>query len=243
VRGTARLATFAGGLLLVGAFAGAALTRISHAEKAVRSTGSSGLVLHVPHAAGPIVLDGDTDDPGWLKVTARTNAFVDATGAPAHPYSDARLVWGDGHLYVALYAADEDIRATHTAADAPLWTEDAFHMLFAINGRGERAIDVSPLGTITDSRRDAGGPFDFAWQSGAHVSHEVDGTLNRSDDDDEEWVIEMAIPFESLGIKGERGDELGFRVRRCDTPHHGSRVCASWGEVDRVSEMGTLVLD
>jgi hypothetical protein len=242
VRGTARLATSAGGLLLVGAFAGAALTKTSHAEKAARPTASSGLVLHVPHAAGSIILDGDTDDPGWLNATARTNAFVDATGAPAHPYSDARLVWGDGHLYIALYAADEDIRATQTNADAPLWTEDAFQLLFA-DGRGERAIDVSPIGTITDSRRDARGPFDFAWQSGAHVSHEVDGTLNRSDDDDEEWVIEMAIPFESLGIKGERGDELGFRVRRCDTPHHGSRVCASWGEVDRVSEMGTLVLD
>ena len=239
MKGIPRLAIFAGALLSVGAFAGAALVRTSRAEKYAPSTLSSNLVLHVPHAAGAIVLDGDTDDPGWLKATARTNAFVDTTGAPARPYSDARLVWGDGHLYVALYAADEDIRATHADADAPLWTEDSFHMLF-VDGHGERTIDVSPIGTITDARRDARGPFDYAWQSGAHVSHELDGTLNRPDDDDEEWVIEMAIPFESLGIKGERGDRFGFQVRRCDTPHGGARVCASWGTE---GEPGTLVLD
>jgi hypothetical protein len=50
----------------------------------------------------------------------------------------------------------------------------------------------------------------------------------------------MAIPFESLGIKGERGERTGFRVRRCDTPHDGKRVCASWGEG---GQAGTLILD
>jgi hypothetical protein len=57
---------------------------------------------------------------------------------------------------------------------------------------------------------------------------------------DEEWVIEMAIPFESLGLKGERGESIGFAVRRCDTPKGGGRVCGSWGEGDA---RGRIVLE
>ena len=223
----------------LGGFAGAARVRRSLAGERSVVAAPAGLLLHVPHAAGPIVLDGDMDDPGWRSATARTGAFVDAGGDPVHPYSDARLVWGDGHLYVALYAADEDIRATQPDADAPLWREDAFQLLFA-DGAAERSIDVSPLGTVTDARRAGSAPFDYAWQSGVHVSREIDGTLNRPDDDDEEWVIEMAIPFESLGLRGERGESTGFRVRRCDTPHDGRRICASWGWG---REAGALVLD
>src|ERR1700677_4914997 len=53
------------------------------------------LVLHVPHAPGPITLDGDTDDPGWLRLPgpARTGDWVFKDGKAARPYSDARLVW------------------------------------------------------------------------------------------------------------------------------------------------------
>src|SRR5262249_4043320 len=100
-----RLSLFAAAALSVGAVAGARRVGTSRAHEAIPAKEVAGLELHVPHAAGPIVLDGDMDDVGWVKATARTNAFVDGAGAPAHPYSDARLVWGDGHLYVALYAA------------------------------------------------------------------------------------------------------------------------------------------
>ncbi len=196
--------------------------------------------LHVPHAGGAIVLDGDTDDPGWRAETARTGGFVGEGGVESRPYSDLRIVWGDGHLYVALYAADEDIRAPATAPDAPLWLGDAFHLVFTDGVGVERSLDVSPLGTLTDALTPRGGHADFTWQSGAHVSHEVDGTIGDPSDDDEEWVIEMAIPFRSLGMEGVRGERIGFSVRRCDTPKRAARVCASWGER---GAPGVLVLD
>jgi hypothetical protein len=60
---------------------------------------------------------------------------------------------------------------------------------------------------------------------------------------DEEWVIEMAIPFESLGMRGEPGESVGFSVRRCDTPKGSPRVCAGWGEPTAETALGTLVLD
>jgi hypothetical protein len=199
------------------------------------------VVLHVPHLPGSVVLDGDTDDPGWTASTepARTGPFLLATGAPARPYSDSRLVWGDGHLYLALYAADEDIRSRVDQMDGPVSLDDAFRLVFT-RGDAEYAIDVSPTGVLADAVRNGGGPRDYAWNSGAHVSHEHDGTLNDPSDSDEEWVIEMAIPFESLGMAGHAGERIGFAAWRCDTPKNEPRVCASWGGGER---RGEIVLD
>ncbi len=196
-----------------------------------KGQGATPVTLAVPHLSASIVLDGDTDDPGWTLPPgpARTGPFVLANGAAARPYSDVRAAWGDGHLYLALYAADEDIRSRTAEHDGPLWLDDSFRLVFT-GADGERAIEVSPRGVVTDALRSPGGAFDYSWESGAHVSPELDGTVNDSKDADEEWVIEMAIPFEALGMRGERGEAIGFSVRRCDVPKGAPRVCASWGE-------------
>src|SRR5258706_8269569 len=67
---------------------------------AVASAGVRTRELHVPRTRGDIVLDGDTADPGWSGAIARTAAFVDRDDNPSRPYSDARLVWGSGQLYL-----------------------------------------------------------------------------------------------------------------------------------------------
>jgi hypothetical protein len=199
------------------------------------------IVLHVPHLPGAITLDGDTDDPGWTQPPgpARTGPFTLPNGAEARPYSNARMLWGDGHLYLALYASDEDIRTRTTEPDGPLWLDDSFLVTFR-RGEVEYTIEVSPKGVVTDAVRRNGGAFDYSWSSGVHVSPELDGTINKPEDMDEEWVIEMALPFESLGMKGERGESVGIAIRRCDTPKEQPRVCGAWGEGD---ERARLVLD
>jgi hypothetical protein len=195
------------------------------------SSRDASVTLRVPHLPASIVLDGDTDDPGWTSPPgpARTGPFLLPSGVPARPYSNARAVWGDGHLYLALYAADEDIRSRTTEHDGPVWLDDSFRVVFT-QGDTEKAIEVSPRGVVTDAMRTSGGAFDYAWESGAHVSPELDGTLDDPKDADEEWVIEMAIPFDALGMRGKRGETIGFSVRRCDVPKGSSRVCAGWGE-------------
>jgi hypothetical protein len=203
--------------------------------------------LHVPRAQGAIFLDGDMDDPGWLKGCARTGAFFGPNGDLARPYSDARFVYADGFLYMGLYAADEDIHAKlEGGPDAPVWTEDSFHVVFN-DGAVEHSFDVNPVGTFADGERRVGAvgpggthPFDFKWSSGAHVSHEMDGTPNKPDDYDEEWLIEMAIPMEALGLKGVKGERIGVAIHRCDTLKSGTRACGEWGEGEK---RGVLVFE
>ncbi|MFO0572056.1 MAG: hypothetical protein U0263_40915 [Polyangiaceae bacterium] len=54
---------------------------------------------------------------------AQTGSFISVDGQNT-PDSEARLVWSDGKLYLLLYAADQDIRASVKAHDAPLWPEE-----------------------------------------------------------------------------------------------------------------------
>jgi hypothetical protein len=203
-------------------------------------------VLRVPHTPGAITLDGDTDDPGWTRPPgpARTGAFVLANGEQARPYSNTRIVWGDGYLYLSLYAADEDIETHTDEPDGPVGLEDAFRIVFAQPGV-EYAIEVSPKAVIADSIRRGGGDWgewDPSWSSGAHASKEIDGTVNKANNTDEEWAIELAVPFESLGMKGERGETLGLSLSRCDTPKKMPRICAGWGAGPDGHPRGRIVL-
>jgi hypothetical protein len=172
-----------------------------------------------------IAVDGDFDDPGWTK-GAKTGPFVDDLGAPARPFTDARVAWGDGMLYVGFYSADENIVTNSERADGPLWLADDVHLALTV-GDHEYAIDASPSGTITDGVRINGGAVDYSWSSEAHVGKEMDGTLNDPSDNDEEWLIELAIPLKNLGLEGKAGDSIGVRMRRCDTTKSGQKSCAS----------------
>jgi hypothetical protein len=214
---------------LVGAATAYALAR--HRRPGTRPIWADAAEAHVPHLVGSISLDGDTDDPGWKGVSLRTGAFVAADGVtPVHPHSEARVLWGDGFLYLNLYAADEDIHATGQA-DALGPDDDFFHLVFT-DATTERILDLNPFGVVRDGRRprDGVGAPDLSWSSHAHVSHELDGTPNHPGDNDEEWVLEVAIPFESLGLEGEPGERIGLAMDRCDTLRSGKRVCGAWGQ-------------
>lgn len=166
----------------------------------------AGPQLRVPHACGAIVLDGDTDDPGWLAAPgpARTGPFTTATGAPARPHAEARFLWGDGVLYALLYAADEDVRSAG----------DAFVVTFA---RREAAytIAIAADGTLRSGARDRAGRA-VAWRSGAHVARELDGTLDDARDVDEEWSLEIAVPLASLGLEGASSERVALTIERRD---------------------------
>jgi hypothetical protein len=243
---TSGKARIARGALVALAAGGAAFAaekaRHAHAHTHMTPLWADSIVTHVPHVKGSINLDGDTDDSGWRGPVLRTGSFVGADGVtPVHPVSQARIVWGDDFLYLNLYAADEDILAVSKGPDSLSPNEDFFHVELK-DETTERTFDVNPMGIVTDAIRPrrGGAPPDRSWESHVHVSHELDGTVNKPSDNDEEWVLEMAIPFSSLGLTGAPGERLGISMRRCDTPHHGARVCGSWGEVGKPRE---LVLD
>jgi hypothetical protein len=185
--------------------------------------------LVVPHASGPLQLNGELDEADWRRC-GRSGPFVDpATGQEAHPYSEARFLWDERQLYLALYAADEDIR-TADRPDAGGEPSDVFTVRFAPAGPAGEVFELvlGPGGSVAGTRARRDGTR-VPWASGARLGVDLDGTINDPSDYDEEWVVEAAIPLASLGVQPRAGATLRLSIERCDTPKTGERRCGAFG--------------
>lgn len=161
---------------------------------------SAALVL--PQVATAPRCDGELDELAW-RTPARTGAFVAADGRQAAPYSDARFLRDDRYLYVALYAADEDIRAS-----------DAFVLELA-SARGKRTLRFTAGGTLAPAL------------AGGHIAIDVDGSVDDPSNDDEEWVVEAAVPLSAIPFAAD--GSVHARITRCDTTKDQVRHCGAWG--------------
>lgn len=201
-------------------------------------------VLTVPRVSGPVRIDAELERKTlWEADVGATGNFNDAAGHGMVPYTEAKVRWGDGKLYLMLYAGDLDLEGTVRARDGALDGDDAFRLEFG-QGGDRRVIWVSVLGTVSDARcRPATAPrgpargsclMDASWDSQAKVAVDRDGTLNKIGDNDEEWVVEMAVPLAALGVAHPHvGTQIPFSVRRCEVGHGRQHSCGGWGLAQR----------
>jgi len=233
-------------LILTLALAGGACSRSPAAPAAAGPLARepAAVTLAVPHVRGPVAIDAELDGKKmWEGEAGATQNFRDAAGRGMVPYTEAKARWGDGKLYFMLYAGDLDLEGQVRAPDGPVERDDAFRL--EIGGGPEvRVVSVSVLGTVADALcrvSPAGRTCDPGWKSGAEVAVDRDGTLNRVGDNDEEWVVEMALPLASLGLpEASPGARLPIAFSRCEIGR-GDRKgpCGGWGLHPR----GELVLE
>jgi len=199
--------------------------------------------LHVPRVAARVRINAETEGkPFWGEDSGVTRNFRDGHKQGMVPFTQAKVRWGRGFLYLLLYAGDLDLEGRVRQHDGAVENDDAFHLEF---GRGDevRVISVSVLGTIADSLCTSsahGRKCDPSWDSGARLAVDRDGSLNKVGDNDEEWVVEMSIPLARLGVKqAAAGTRIPFSIQRCEVGHDGRHACGSWGS----DPPGELVLD
>jgi hypothetical protein len=204
--------------------------------------------LHAPRVEHAIAIDAEMDGKKvWESEAGSTGVFKDSRGIGMVPYTEAKVRWGERMLYFWLYAGDLDLEGSVTDPDGPVELDDSFHIELAPDDR-VYTIEVSVLGTLADavctgtlgaaaSERHC----DAHWQSRASVAVDRDGTLNRVGDNDEEWIVEMAIPLSSLGMeRAGAGTRIPFAIRRCDVGARGPGACGSFGMGE---PRGEIVLD
>ncbi|MFH2008244.1 MAG: carbohydrate-binding family 9-like protein [bacterium] len=157
----------------------------------------------VRRAAGKIVLDGKADEADW-KSAPFTAPFVDSrTGKPAKQHTAAKLLWDDKFLYVFLTGEDDDVWASiKQADDLKMWTEQVFEIYVDADGSGAEYIElqVNPRGVVFDAYLPRPGQTQTDWQSGLKAKVVVNGTLDKRDDRDQGWQVELAIPL--VAVKG-----------------------------------------
>ncbi len=213
---------------------------------------------------GTITLDGKLDEPAWAQA-APTPHFGGTRGGPGQPGGDntARVLYDDQHLYIALQGADRDVWGDLTERDSDTWTQEVFEVFIDPEGdqRDYLELQVTPRGTVFDARfpvklgRGEGSveaqiQAARAWNSGLEVGVFVDGTLNKRDDEDRGWSVELKLPLQDVpGTPPRPGTTWKLNLYRFDAPRDAEgkptgQVAWSWtpshGSFHNIERFGTL---
>jgi len=216
--------------------------------------------------ARPPKIDGKLDDAAWATAPS-TGPFVNTlTGAAASIQTQAKLLWDKKNLYIGFDNTDEDVWSDLTKRDDKLWTEEADEVMIDADGNGRTYIElqVAPNGNIFDTylpnvRRyeDTVDPKlkPFSWNSKLVAKTQVDGTLNKRDDQDKGWTAELALPLEdvkgmdaasTVRLPPQPGDVWRINMYRMDQPKGKPQQAAGWsppmvGDFHALSRFGELV--
>ncbi|MGE5183763.1 MAG: carbohydrate-binding family 9-like protein [Acidobacteriota bacterium] len=201
--------------------------------------------VYVPHAAGPITIDGVAAEPGW-QTAAVSPELVTAEGSP-EPVgkATARMTWDEQNLYVFVSVIDSDVYSQYKQHDDPLWKQDAIEIFIDADGnrRGYVELQVNPNNATFDSwfASTRAQPGDEKWDSGMVTAVKVRGTADVAGDTDQGWDVEIAIPLAAVKgrdqamnvrIPPQVGDRWRLNVVRVDAKSGGgSPSASSWNRI------------
>ena len=174
----------------------------------------------IRRVAGPIALDGRTDEPGWAGILPICMVMQTPTyGESCSERSEALLGFDDEFIYAAgrLYDREPDkIQSPTKKRDAMVATSDWFGVLFdSFNDKeNSLAFFTTPAGLRFDAAVFRDGQIGTATDMPMNLSWNTfwDVAVARSE---EGWFVEMRIPLSSLRFQAQGGDVvMGVTVFR-----------------------------
>lgn len=152
-------------------------------------------------------IDGKLDEDIWAQ-TPSTESFVDIEGdiRPAPSLrTTVKMRWDNNYLYIAATLQEPHIWATYNQRDMVLFQENNFEVFIDPDGDAYHyyELEINALNTIwdlmlTQPYRNGGRPLD-AWQiNGLLHAVNLEGTLNNPTDKDNQWTVELALPWSVL---------------------------------------------
>jgi hypothetical protein len=216
-------------------------------------------------AKGPKI-DGKLDDAAWKDVPS-TGPFTNTmNGSPADQKTEAKLAWDSKYLYVAFENQDSDVWANLTNRDDKLWTQEADELMIDADGNGKTYVELqfAPNGNVFDTYLPTYRKYEdsidpkrkpYSWNSKLQAKVAVDGTLNKREDKDKGWTVEVAIPLEDVkGLDKDStvkippvvGDKWRFNMFRMDMPQGKPQQASGWsppmvGDFHALDKFGELV--
>ncbi len=191
-------------------------------------------------AAGEkIVIDGKADEKGWAGATS-TGPFVDVgTGKPNTTFpvnGSLKLAWDDQNLYAFFEVTDPVVwggfdkakkESDFTSTGLPkLWTHDTVELMVDPDGDGDSKdyyeLQINPQNLVFHSQFDTlqqpkggeNGPFGHEdWDPKLKSAVVVKGTIDKNDDKDEGYNVEVAIPWAAFGKAKNHPPKLGDEWR------------------------------
>jgi len=186
-------------------------------------------IYEVLRTTGPIQIDGRAEESDWDRAGAVEFIFpwndVEKEGKQG---TVARMLWDDSNLYIVYVCEDPYLHSEVVDHDGPVYEEDAVEIFATPNPNDLTAYygyEMNINGALLDYIAfDAGEhrteSIHFGWQSeGVLIATTYDGTLNKHEDIDTGWVLEIAIPFDNFRnlsgqIPPEEGDLWRINLNR-----------------------------
>ncbi|MEO6777419.1 MAG: carbohydrate-binding family 9-like protein [Kofleriaceae bacterium] len=177
--------------------------------------------VYLPHAAGPITIDGIGTEPGYgLAILSPEFATAEGSQDPVGK-ANAKVTWDDHALYIFVTVEDTDIVSPFTKHDEDLWKADAIEIFIDAdsNRRGYVELQVSPANVTFDKwwpqTRAQDNLADMSYESNMQTAVKLRGTVAPGDTD-QGWDVEIAIPWAAV-----KGKDDAMRVNL--PPHVGDR--------------------
>lgn len=158
-------------------------------------------------AERPVAIDGKLDDDSW-QAAPWTDDFVDIEGdAKPEPRfrTRAKMLWDDDFFYVGALMEEPHVWGTLTKHDSVIFHDNDFEVFIDPNGDNHEyyEFEMNALNTGWDlflprPYKD-GGKADNGWEiPGLKTAVHIVGTLNDPSDRDDNWSVEIAIPWHVL---------------------------------------------
>ena len=154
-----------------------------------------------------INVDGKLDELSWQEAPW-TEYFADIQGEgmpePRFP-TRAKMLWDDGYLYIGAELKEPHVWGTLTEHDCVIFQDNDFEIFIDPDGDTHEyyEIEINALGTEWDlllikPYKDGGSAVN-SWEiQGLKVATHVYGTINDPSDTDEDWTVEVALPWKVL---------------------------------------------
>ncbi|MCG8557567.1 MAG: carbohydrate-binding family 9-like protein [Proteobacteria bacterium] len=152
-------------------------------------------------------IDGKLDEKGWHEAVPSARFVHTVSGNRSQIGATVRMLYDDSALYVAFDVSDTYLFAPLDKHDDHLWKHDTVEIMLDPDGDGRDyfEIQVSPAGTVFDTRYDSPRqpkPFGHVqWSSRAEAAVGLRGRLD-DETSDQGYTVEIALPWASLGEKG-----------------------------------------
>lgn len=169
--------------------------------------------------ASPLTIDGKLDDAAWGSAPW-TEPFVDiegnkgsVSGAQGQTplLTRAKMAWDGTYFYVAATLDEPALWADITRHDAVIFHENDFEVFIDPDGDSHAyyEFEINARGTFWDLFLPvpyrAGGVALDSWEiPGLKSAVSLDGTLNKADDTDRSWTVELAFPWKVLAEQAGR---------------------------------------
>ncbi len=180
------------------------------------------------------VIDGRLNDAVWQKAEV-VNLVLADTGLPPRQPVTARALWSDKHLFIAFDCIDDDIWASETERDAPIFKHEVVEVFIDDNADGKSylELEISPNNTQFDAyvlNAGQGKWIKFFLKEytceGLHTAVAIEGTVGNQRGSNpagcKRWSVEIAIPFSEFAqapnLPPLAGDRWRWNLYRIDRP-------------------------